>query len=134
VWPSAPQDLTAAERRVAELAAGGLTNQQVAAAAFLSRKTVEANLTRIYRKLGIRYRAELGVRLVERDGVPGGQTRDRRTPQRVWSFLDVTHTWILRMYPYFSFFGELPVVPCDTSVIRATGRPSRTARPSLARW
>jgi DNA-binding CsgD family transcriptional regulator len=66
VRPHAPQDLTAAERRVAELAARGLTNQQVAAAAFLSPKTVEANLTRVYRKLGIRSRAELGVRLVER--------------------------------------------------------------------
>jgi DNA-binding NarL/FixJ family response regulator len=73
VRPRAPQDLTAAERRVAELAAGGLTNQEVAAAAFLSPKTVEANLTRIYRKLGIRSRAELGVRLAERSGAPGGQ-------------------------------------------------------------
>ena len=73
VRPRAPQGLTAAERRVAELTASGLTNQEVAAAAFLSRKTVEANLTRIYRKLGIRSRAELGVRLAERDGAQGGQ-------------------------------------------------------------
>ena len=65
VRPRAPQGLTAAERRVAELAASGLTNQEVAAAAFLSPKTVEANLTRVYRKLGIRSRAELGVRLAE---------------------------------------------------------------------
>jgi DNA-binding CsgD family transcriptional regulator len=69
--PRAPQGLTAAERRVAELAASGLTNQEVAVAAFMSRKTVEANLTRIYRKLGIRSRAELGVRLAERDGAQG---------------------------------------------------------------
>jgi DNA-binding CsgD family transcriptional regulator len=68
VRPRAPQHLTAAERRVAELAASGLTNQEIAAAAFMSRKTVEANLTRVYRKLGIRSRAELGVRLAERDG------------------------------------------------------------------
>jgi DNA-binding CsgD family transcriptional regulator len=68
VRPRAPQGLTGAERRVAELAASGLTNQEVAAAAFMSRKTVEANLTRIYRKLGIRSRAELGVRLAERNG------------------------------------------------------------------
>jgi DNA-binding NarL/FixJ family response regulator len=71
--PRAPQHLTAAERRVAELAASGLTNQQVAAAAFLSPKTVEDNLTRIYRKLGIRSRAELGVRLAQRNDAPGGQ-------------------------------------------------------------
>jgi DNA-binding CsgD family transcriptional regulator len=70
--PHAPQELTAAERRVAELAASGLTNQEVAAAAFLSPKTVEDNLTRIYRKLGIRSRAELGVRLAERNGTPRG--------------------------------------------------------------
>jgi DNA-binding CsgD family transcriptional regulator len=72
VRPSAPHGLTAAERRVAELAARGLTNQEVAAAAFLSQKTVEANLTRVYRKLGIRSRAELGVRLAERDDALGG--------------------------------------------------------------
>jgi DNA-binding CsgD family transcriptional regulator len=73
VRPHAPQHLTAAERRVAELAAAGLTNQEVAAAAFLSPRTVEANLTRVYRKLGIRSRAELGVRLAEYSGAPGGQ-------------------------------------------------------------
>ncbi len=71
--PRARQGLTAVERRVAELAASGLTNQEVAAAAFLSHKTVEANLTRIYRKLGIRSRAELGVRLAEHSGPLGRQ-------------------------------------------------------------
>jgi DNA-binding CsgD family transcriptional regulator len=72
VRPSAPQSLTATERRVAELAARGLTNHEVAVAALLSHKTVEANLTRVYRKLGIRSRAELGVRLAERDDALGG--------------------------------------------------------------
>ena len=62
-----PDDLTATEERVAELAASGLTNREVAAAAFVSQKTVEANLSRIYRKLGIRSRAELGLRLAERE-------------------------------------------------------------------
>ena len=46
--------------RVAELAASGMTNRDVAAALFISPKTVEANLARIYRKLGIKTRAELG--------------------------------------------------------------------------
>ena len=59
----APDELTASEQRVAELAAGGMTNRQVAEAAFMSPKTVEANLARVYRKLGIRSRAELGARL-----------------------------------------------------------------------
>lgn len=52
--------LTASEQRVAELAATGKTNRDVAAALFISPKTVEANLARVYRKLGIRSRAELG--------------------------------------------------------------------------
>jgi ATP/maltotriose-dependent transcriptional regulator MalT len=52
--------LTAAERRVAELAATGVTNREMAAALFISAKTVEANLSRIYRKLNIHSRAELG--------------------------------------------------------------------------
>jgi ATP/maltotriose-dependent transcriptional regulator MalT len=56
-------ELTASERRIAELAASGLTNRQVAEAAFVSPKTVEANLSRVYRKLGIRSRAELGARM-----------------------------------------------------------------------
>jgi DNA-binding CsgD family transcriptional regulator len=56
-------DLTDSETRVAELAATGLTNRQVAAQLFVSPKTVEATLARAYRKLGIRSRAELGARL-----------------------------------------------------------------------
>lgn len=53
-------ELTVSEQRIAELAASGMTNQDVAAAMFVSPKTVEANLARIYRKLGIHSRAELG--------------------------------------------------------------------------
>ena len=65
-----PHELTATELRVAELAAGGLTNREVATAAFMSPKTVEANLSRVYRKLGIHSRAELGATMAskERDG------------------------------------------------------------------
>jgi DNA-binding CsgD family transcriptional regulator len=48
---------------VAKLAAEGLTNREVAQVAFMSPKTVEANLARVYRKLGIRSRAELGSRM-----------------------------------------------------------------------
>jgi DNA-binding CsgD family transcriptional regulator len=59
--PPAPRTLTATEERVAALAASGQTNRQVAAALFLSPKTVEANLARVYRKLGISSRAELGA-------------------------------------------------------------------------
>jgi DNA-binding CsgD family transcriptional regulator len=63
--PAAFDELTETERRVAELAATGLTNREVAAQLFMSPKTVEANLARAYRKLGIRSRAELGARAAE---------------------------------------------------------------------
>jgi DNA-binding CsgD family transcriptional regulator len=57
----APDELTATELRVAELAAGGITNREIARAVFMSEKTVEAHITRVYRKLGIHSRAELGA-------------------------------------------------------------------------
>ncbi|SEH52057.1 ATP-, maltotriose-and DNA-dependent transcriptional regulator MalT [Mycolicibacterium rutilum] len=56
-------ELTPSEQRVAELAASGMTNRDIAASLFISAKTVEANMTQIYRKLGIRSRAELGRRM-----------------------------------------------------------------------
>jgi DNA-binding CsgD family transcriptional regulator/tetratricopeptide (TPR) repeat protein len=62
VGPRRTAALTPAEERVAELAASGMTNREVAAALFLSAKTVEAYLSRAYHKLGIRSRAELGRR------------------------------------------------------------------------
>jgi DNA-binding CsgD family transcriptional regulator len=52
--------LSATEAEIARLAASGLTNRQIADRAFVSPKTVEANIGRIYGKLGIRTRAELG--------------------------------------------------------------------------
>jgi DNA-binding CsgD family transcriptional regulator len=64
----APDDLTEGELTIARLAARGLTTQQVAKAAFVSPKTVEANLTRIYRKLDIGSRAELGAAMRDREG------------------------------------------------------------------
>jgi DNA-binding CsgD family transcriptional regulator len=60
VISSAATTLTATERRVAELAALGLTNRAVADDLLVSAKTVEATLARVYRKLGIRSRAQLG--------------------------------------------------------------------------
>ncbi|HEY8728844.1 MAG TPA: LuxR C-terminal-related transcriptional regulator, partial [Acidothermaceae bacterium] len=61
VRPAASAELTETERLVAQLAASGLTNREVADRTFLAVKTVEANLARVYRKLGIRSRAELGA-------------------------------------------------------------------------
>jgi DNA-binding CsgD family transcriptional regulator len=60
-----PDELTASEDRIARLAASGLTNREIARTAFMSQKTVEAHLSHIYRKLGIRSRAQLGIRLAD---------------------------------------------------------------------
>jgi DNA-binding CsgD family transcriptional regulator len=55
-------ELAATEHRVAALVMEGATNREIAAKLFISVKTVEATLTRIYRKLGIRSRVDI-VRL-----------------------------------------------------------------------
>lgn len=54
-------ELTAAERRIAEYAAAGLSNKQIAAELFVAVKTVETTLSSVYRKLGIRSRAALSA-------------------------------------------------------------------------
>jgi DNA-binding NarL/FixJ family response regulator len=61
-----PTQLTATEETIASLAATGLTNRAIAERIYLSPKTVESNLARIYRKLGIHSRAELGRAMTER--------------------------------------------------------------------
>jgi DNA-binding CsgD family transcriptional regulator len=53
------ESLTASERRVAELAAVGRTNKEIAQALFVTLKTVELHLSHAYRKLGIRSRRQL---------------------------------------------------------------------------
>ncbi len=53
------EGLSAAERRVAVLVAEGRTNREVAAALFLTERTIASHLTHIYAKLGIRSRTEL---------------------------------------------------------------------------
>ena len=54
-------ELTEGERRVAELVASGKTIAEAAALLFVSPRTAEANLSRVYRKLDISSRAELGA-------------------------------------------------------------------------
>ena len=56
-------ELTPSELRIATMAAGGMTNREVADRLVISPKTVEASLARAYQKLGIHRRAELGARL-----------------------------------------------------------------------
>jgi len=66
------EELTATERQICELAVAGLRNAEIAARMFLSRKTVEANLSRAYRKLGVRSRTEMAGRLAPAaEGDPG---------------------------------------------------------------
>jgi DNA-binding CsgD family transcriptional regulator len=60
------QQLTPSEQRVAELAASGMTNREIATALFISPKTVDVNLYRVYRKLDIQSRNQLARRLVYR--------------------------------------------------------------------
>ena len=62
-------ELTPAERRVAALVVSGRKNREVAQELFLTVATVEAHLTRIYRKLDIRSRSELARAVGADEGV-----------------------------------------------------------------
>ena len=59
-------ELTPTERRVAALVAEGQRNRQIGQTLFMSVASVEAHLTRIYRKLGISSRSELARLVAER--------------------------------------------------------------------
>ncbi|MEU1211904.1 AAA family ATPase [Streptomyces sp. NPDC005790] len=61
--------LTGSERRIAELAAEGRTNTEIAELLHLALRTVETHLTHAYRKLGIRGRGELMDALGRHDGI-----------------------------------------------------------------
>jgi len=76
--PATRWELTETEQRVAELVAAGRTNREVADALFISVKTVEWNLSKIYRKLGVRSRTELaskaGASAAKAGDSPGSST------------------------------------------------------------
>ena len=61
----ADDELTPSERRIAELAASGSSNREIAASLFLSVRTVETHLTSAYRRLGIASRHELSDALAQ---------------------------------------------------------------------
>ena len=62
---SGVDSLTPSERRVAEMAAEGPTNREIAQALFVTQRTVEVHLTSIYRKLAISSRSQLAAALAE---------------------------------------------------------------------
>ena len=65
----APGPLTAAERRVAERASAGATNREISQELFISVRTVETHLSKVYRKLGVSSREEI-TRALRKIGAP----------------------------------------------------------------
>jgi DNA-binding CsgD family transcriptional regulator len=63
-----PGALTPSERRVAELAAAGKSNREIAQTLFVTQKTVETHLGHVYDKLGVRARQKLSEALTGREG------------------------------------------------------------------
>jgi DNA-binding CsgD family transcriptional regulator len=64
-----PGRLTPTEERIGQLAAAGRTNQEIADVLFVSVRTVESHLARMYAKLGVRSRTELAA-VLQRSAVP----------------------------------------------------------------
>lgn len=65
--PSSPGALTSTERRIADLVARGRSNHEVARELHVSPRTVEWNLTKVYRKMNVASRAELAAKLARRE-------------------------------------------------------------------
>ena len=80
---SGVDSLSAQERRVATMAADGLSNREIAEALFLTRRTVEMHLTGAYRKLDVSGRGELPAALaLSRDGAPASTPGETITDHR----------------------------------------------------
>jgi class 3 adenylate cyclase/DNA-binding CsgD family transcriptional regulator len=74
---SGVDSLTPSERRVAQMAAEGNTNREIAQALFVTTKTVEVHLSSAYRKLGISSRSQLPKMLAVEPPIPSPATADR---------------------------------------------------------
>ena len=79
---SATTMLTPTEERIAALIAAGRTYREVADALFISPKTVQWNLSKIYRKLGIRSRTELAATLAATPRPDNGPGDEPARPSR----------------------------------------------------
>jgi DNA-binding NarL/FixJ family response regulator len=71
---SGVESLTASERRVAQMAAAGMTNREIAQALFVTMKAIALHLTHIYEKLEIAGRTELPGALSEASASAAGQS------------------------------------------------------------
>jgi len=72
--PSGWASLTPAELRVARLVGSGLTNPQIAERLFISARTVQTHLSRVFAKLGVSGRAELAAAISHRDSAADSET------------------------------------------------------------
>ena len=76
--PDQPPELSDSERRVAELAAQGHTNREISGLLYITVSTVEQHLTRVYRKLGLKSRADLPRRLAHLTGATSTRAFEAR--------------------------------------------------------
>ena len=65
--------MTAHETRIASLVSEGLSNPEIATRLFVSPRTVEYHLGKVFRKMGVGSRAELASRIVEPGGDPSAK-------------------------------------------------------------
>jgi len=83
--PSASNELSETERQIATLVGAGRANKQVATELHVTVRTVESNLTRIYKKLGISSRSQLAARMHNPSARPlEGVQRDGSRRHAVW--------------------------------------------------
>ena len=68
--PAASEQLTTSELQIAQLAAAGLTNQEIGQMLYLSSRTVSSHLYRVFPKLGITSRSQLHMALASRKVPP----------------------------------------------------------------
>jgi DNA-binding NarL/FixJ family response regulator len=81
--PVPDMGLTSTEARIAGLVRDGASNREIATQLYLSVKTVEATLTRVYRKLAVRSRTQLSLRLAALDAASGTPARAFPDPSTV---------------------------------------------------